>query len=282
MRRRYRRVHGCIRVALGRVFQLYVIASGSKGNAALVKDMSTGEAVAIDCGVCARDFTDGCAEAGVDPRNIRAMFITHEHSDHTKGLGVVLRRMAKLGADFPIYAERSVMDASWAICGLRDDFDFQAMKLGKWLHFGDVGVLPFPTIHDSVSSCGFRIEGSGDALGYMTDTGIVTPDAHDALQQVRVLAIESNHDVAMLKNGPYPAWLKARIASEGGHLSNVQAAEELDALLWPGLEQVVAMHISENNNTYLLPPKELKQVVGDGEGTPQVRSAYQHRPVTVS
>ena len=136
-------------------------------------------------------------------------------------------------------------------------------------------VHAFRTSHDAASSCGFRVEADGDAVGFMTDTGIVTGEADEALRDVRILALESNHDVQMLKDGPYPYPVKRRVSSDTGHLSNVQAADELEALLSDALEQVVAMHISQNNNTYRLPGEALTAVVRRAEHPATVQVAYQ-------
>ena len=263
------------------MLRLHIIASGSKGNCALVEDSRTGECLVIDCGVCARDFFAGCAAAGVDPALIRGILITHEHIDHTKGLGVVLRGLERRGVRVPVFANGATRTASPQIGLLTEAFEFRDMACGRLLTLAGMDVLPLRTSHDAAFSCGFRIEAGGDALGYLTDTGIVTPEAHEGLWRVRLLALESNHDPRMLREGPYPFWLKERVGSTVGHLSNAQAAEELDRLRWPGLEQVVAMHISENNNTYPLPVAVLSGVVGDDEDAPQVRSAFQHVAVHV-
>lgn len=263
------------------MLKLHIIASGSKGNAAVVEDARTGECVAIDCGVCARDFFGGCRAAGVDPARIRGILITHEHIDHTKGLGVVLRGFERHGLEVPVYANAATRAASAVIAPLTCDFDFRDLEAGRRLHLGGMDILPLRTSHDAAFSCGFRVEAGGDALGYLTDTGIITPEAHEGLSRVRILALEANHDVRMLREGPYPTWLKARVASSVGHLSNAQAAEELDRLRWPGLEQVVAMHISENNNTYPLPVAVLSGVVSGSDDAPFVRSAYQRLRVSV-
>ncbi len=263
------------------MLKLHVIASGSKGNAALVEDAATGACVAIDCGVCARDFFTGCETAGVDPARIAGMVITHEHSDHVKGLGVVLRGMRKRGLELPVYVNDACVANSATLGKLSEDFTFADLARGEVLRFGNLELLPFATSHDAAFSCGFRVEAGGDALGYLTDSGVVLPEAHEALSRVRILALEANHDPLMLKTGEYPSWLKARVGGVNGHLSNVQSAEELDTLRWPGLEQVIAMHVSENNNTYLLPKAALLEVVGVGEGAPQVRTAYQRLQVDV-
>ena len=135
--------------------------------------------------------------------------------------------------------------------------DLRAFSSGDALSLAGMQVHAFRTSHDAASSCGFRVEADGDAVGFMTDTGIVTGEADEALRDVRILALESNHDVQMLKDGPYPYPVKRRVGSDTGHLSNVQAADELEALLSDALEQVVAMHISQNNNTYRLPGEDV-------------------------
>ena len=114
----------------------------------------------------------------------------------------------------------------------------------------------------------------------MTDTGVVTGAAHEALQGCRILALEANHDPTMLKNGPYPRALQERVSSEHGHLSNGQASEELKSLLHPGLEEVIAMHISENNNTYRMPVECLRGVVLQESHPATVVCAYQQRLVS--
>ena len=115
----------------------------------------------------------------------------------------------------------------------------------------------------------------------MTDTGIVTGEADEALRGVRILALESNHDVQMLKDGPYPYPVKRRVGSDFGHLSNAQAADELEGLLSGALEQVVAMHISQNNNTYRLPDEALRAVVEQAGHPAVVQVAYQAMLVSV-
>lgn len=261
---------------------LHVLASGSRGNAAIIEDTLTGAGVMIDCGICKRDFFERSAQAGFDPANLAAIVVTHEHTDHTKGLGVVLRGLAKQGLHPAVYVHDAVHAASNDICALDKDHDIRSLRAEEALSLAGMMVYPFQTSHDAASSCGFRFEGArGDAVGFMTDTGIVTGAAHEALRGVRLLALESNHDVQMLKDGPYPYPVKRRVGSEVGHLSNVQAAEELETLLCDELEQVVAMHISQNNNTYRLPTETLSAVVNRAHHGALVQAAYQSMLVSV-
>lgn len=265
----------------GGALRLHVLASGSRGNAAVVEDAATGAGVLVDCGICKRDFFARCDEAGFDPSKLEAVLITHDHTDHTKGLGVVLRGLAKQGIEPAVYADGAVRAASREIGVLEGACDLRALPIGGMLSIAGMAVHVFGTSHDAASSCGFRIEGGGDAVGFMTDTGIVTGAAREALADVRILALESNHDVRMLADGPYPYPVKRRVGSDAGHLSNDQAAAELEALLSDRLEQVVAMHVSQNNNTYRLPVDALAAVCArEGHGA-RVQAAYQDMLVSV-
>ncbi len=263
--------------------RLHVLASGSKGNASIVENVATGEGVLIDCGICKRDFLSRCDEAGFDLRRLKGVLITHEHTDHIKGLGVVYRALAKLDVHPTIHASDAVRDASRDIGELleQDLCDVRAFAADDTLSLAGFAVYAFATSHDVAQSFGFRVECGGDAIGYVTDTGVVTPQAHEALGGCRLLAIEANHDPKMLAEGPYPYSLKRRIASERGHLSNEQAAEELASLLHDGLESVVAMHVSENNNDYELPAATLREALArEGHGA-VVHVARQRRLVSI-
>ena len=261
---------------------LHVLASGSRGNAAVVEDTATGAGVLVDCGICKRDFFARCEQAGFDPAKLAAIVVTHEHTDHTKGLGVVLRGLAKLGIAPAVYADDAVHAASSEVRALEDAHDVRSLRAGDALSLAGLSVHVFRTSHDAAASCGFRFEApGGDVAGFMTDTGIVTGEADEALAGARLVALESNHDVQMLADGPYPYPVKRRVGSEVGHLSNAQAAEELERLLCPQLEQVVAMHISQNNNTYRLPAETLGAVVARASHPACVQAAFQDRLVSV-
>lgn len=260
--------------------RIHVLASGSKGNASLVENIATGEGVLIDCGICKRDVLSRSAEAGFDLRKLKAVLITHEHSDHTKGLKVLYRELAKQGLHVPLFINQATYANSKLIQEAAQLTEVVGLDAEDQLSLAGMEVFAFDTSHDAASSFGFRLWAGEDALGFMTDTGVVTEAAHEALQGCRVLALEANHDPTMLKNGPYPRALQERVSSERGHLSNGQASEELKSLLHPGLEEVIAMHISENNNTYRLPVECLREVVRQ-EGHPAaVVCAYQQRLVS--
>lgn len=258
------------------MLEFHVLASGSKGNAALVVENQSGESILIDCGICKRDFFKRSEEIGVDLAKLKAICITHEHTDHTKGLGVVTRGLAKRGINPFIYVSREVYRSSKDLRALRDDCMFEAFSDEGAISIAGMQVYPFATSHDSIESYGFRIEEGQDSLGYLTDNGIVSDKIFHYLRDVRILALESNHDGKMLANGDYPFIIKRRIASDEGHLSNAQAAEALETLLHAGLEHVIAMHVSENNNTYRMPKEALQAVVSSNNHPAQISIGYQH------
>ena len=261
--------------------ELYVLASGSSGNASVVRNEATGRAVLIDCGICKRDFFDRCKSLELDPTEIEAVLVTHAHTDHTKGMGVVLRGLAKQECLPPVYAHAATRAFSKPLDEVASLVAQHELDYNTPLELAGIHVFPFPTSHDVEASVGFRFEAEGDAIGYLTDSGIVTPEAHRALSGVRILAIESNHDVTMLREGPYPYMLQQRILSEQGHLSNVQCCTEVESLLHSELEQVVAMHISEHNNTFGLPVRALQAVLDERGHTACVQAALPRTPIRV-
>ncbi|MCI8468591.1 MAG: MBL fold metallo-hydrolase [Eggerthellaceae bacterium] len=270
------------------MMRLHVLASGSRGNAAVVENARTGEGVLIDCGICKRDLLARCDEAGFDPSRITDVLVTHDHGDHVRCLGVALRALTRLGARPVVRASAVVRAAARPLeeaLGTEGVF-FEPFRAGDALTAAGLQAHVFRTSHDAAESFGFRLEddGGSDVVGFMTDTGMVTPEAHEALAGARLLALESNHDLDMLERGPYPYVVRRRIASDRGHLSNDQAADELSALVAGGgaarLEVVVAMHVSQENNTYRLPADTLGAVLAR-EGHPAaVRVAYQQRLVS--
>lgn len=261
--------------------RLHVLASGSKGNCSVVENSATGALVVIDCGISKKAFMEGCNACGLDPARVEGILVTHEHSDHVKGLGVLTRGLAKLGVDPVLYASRAVHGSSPDICAIQDAVDLRHFGAGDDLSVGGMRVHAFATSHDAAESFGFRFEAQDEAIGFMTDTGIVPGGALEALRGCRVLAIEANHDVDMLANGPYPAYLKARVGGESGHLSNDQSAELLEVLLCSELQQVVGMHVSQNNNTYSLPPQTLDGILRRNDHPAQALVGYQARALSV-
>lgn len=230
---------------------LHILASGSKGNATLVE--GPGGMVLIDCGLSRKRLLERARELGVSIDDVRAVLITHEHADHVSGLSVFARRFeGPLFATAPTVATRSyLMELPFELVGHSDSFELAGMR-----------VQCFPTSHDVADPMCFRFQTSHDAVGYCTDTGVLTSEAQQALAGVRLLALESNHDPQMLKNGPYPTFLKQRVGGRRGHLSNAQAAEALQELVSDDTEVVIGMHLSQENNRPSLAVRALAKAVG--------------------
>ncbi|WP_241152760.1 MBL fold metallo-hydrolase [Gordonibacter sp. Marseille-P4307] len=264
-----------------RVFRLHVLASGSSGNASIVEDTNTGKGVLIDCGISKRAFLEGCAATGFDPSGLEAVVVTHEHADHVKGLGVVMRGLSKLGHRPPLYAPAACVSASKALSDLGSDFEMRSFSDADQISAAGMSIHPFRTAHDAAASFGFRFECGGDALGFATDTGMVSPQVREALGDVRILGLEANHGLKMLDAADYPAYVKSRIASDRGHLNNDQSASALRTLLCPRLEAVAALHVSENANTYRAAREALSGVVQQEGHHASVQVGYQRRPILV-
>lgn len=261
---------------------LYVLGSGSKGNAAIVA--TPDDALLIDCGLGKADFLSRCAAVGFDPQRISSILVTHEHSDHVKGLGVVTRGLAKMGVHPTLYVTRASHDASTALCSLDETLEVREIVPEEEYTISGLACQVFATSHDAAASVGFGFAygaHASDTLGYVTDTGCLSPLAREVLADRRILAIESNHDAHMLDIGPYPSFLKRRIAGDHGHLGNGQAADELEGLLTDTLEQVVAMHLSETNNLPDLPLDTLGAAVARNQHPAHVQVAAQYKPIVV-
>lgn len=225
------------------------LGSGSRGNAAAVSDGTT--TLLVDCGFSEREATRRLLRAGIAPASVSALLVTHEHGDHVSGVAAFACRYG-----CPVLATRGTRHAA----GLPDsgaDF-FGDLVAGREVRVGTLAVLPFATSHDAAEPVGVRIEdANGCRFGLATDTGVLTQQAAEALVEVDFLGLETNHDLAMLERGPYPGFLKRRIRSSHGHLSNADASEAIARLASDRLRRVFALHRSETNNTPLLAGKAL-------------------------
>lgn len=234
---------------------LHILASGSKGNATVVEG-PTGS-VLIDDGLSRRELMRRADELGVDMDRVECVVVTHEHADHVSGLSVFCNHYdGRLVATAGTAGGRSYLTAlPFELVGADDEFEAGGMR-----------IRTFPTFHDVADPFGLRFDcGSDadvDAIGYCTDTGMLGERAFDLLRDVRVLALESNHDARMLATGPYPAYLKERVGGDHGHLSNGQAADALRTLVGPDTETVVAMHLSQENNRPSVTVRTLAAAVG--------------------
>lgn len=232
---------------MARICQL---ASGSKGNAIYIESDST--RILIDAGLSARELARRLEGIGVAARDLDAIVVSHEHRDHCLGVGPLCRRYS-----LPLYCLPQTFAALPAI----GTVGYCALDAGECLRVGDVVVEAFPVTHDAVAPVGFVVSAGGVRVGIATDLGVVTRLVLERLQRCEVLVLETNHDEQMLHDGPYPWPLKQRVRGRHGHLSNRQAAELLQELLWPELKAVFMAHMSETNNTEELARESIQCVL---------------------
>ena len=217
------------------------LASGSAGNAALVSCGDTH--ILLDAGVSARRLTAGLAALGVRPEALSAILITHEHSDHLSGLQVFTKNNR-----VPIYATGPTCRRLCYKAAFLDNL-VRPLEAGAGTQIGSLWAESFPTPHDAAGSVGWSISGDGGRMALCTDLGHVTPPVRRAAEGCDLLVCETNHDVDMLRAGPYPYYLKQRILGDRGHLSNEAGAELAAFAVETGARSVILAHLSQQNNT---------------------------------
>ncbi len=250
------------------------LASGSKGNCHALSD---GErTLLIDAGVSLRQIRQRMEAIGWQSGEIRALALTHEHSDHVGALGVILRR-----TNWAILATADTRRAAERAQGVEIPADrWMELEAGRPCDWEGWRILPFALPHDAADPVAYRVEFESHACAVVTDLGIPTALVADHLQDLDLLVLEANHDVEMLREGDYPPQLKARILSRVGHLSNAAMAELLGRACGPRLQQLVLAHLSESNNHPDLARFAAEEVLRGSTVT--LHLAHQRHPITLA
>lgn len=230
-----------------------LLGSGSKGNATLVEHGKT--RLLVDCGFSVRELERRMALMGIAGNSLSAILLTHEHHDHVGGVGALARKYG-----LPVWLTAGT--ARQAEKRLGELPNRHLLNCHTEFAIDDLSVMPFPVPHDAREPCQFVFSDGAHRLGLLTDTGLATQHIHKQLSGCDALILECNHDLEMLRNGPYPPRLQQRIASALGHLSNEQAAAILQQLDTSALQHLVAAHLSETNNAPELAAAAMSEALG--------------------
>ena len=236
--------------------KLVSLFSGSSGNSIYVE--SEGCRLLFDAGFTCRKIQTALREIDVELKDIDALFIPHEHADHVSALGVVGR-----SAKIPVYCNEPTAEK---ILLQRDHPSESLMNIfstGSAVNINGVEITSFHISHDAAEPVGYKISDGKTSVGIATDTGIVTEEIFTALSGCKALLFESNHDIDMLKTGSYPIYLKQRILSDHGHLSNDSCGEALASLIDNGSEKLLLGHLSKENNTPFSALNTVQKILGE-------------------
>lgn len=231
--------------------EISVLASGSSGNSTLI-DSKKGS-ILIDAGIPARSIARSLSILGKDIREIKGIFVTHEHTDHIRGVQRLSREHG-----VPVFLTRGTYESS-GLC--LDSPGFVSNNIP--LEYIGMKITPVPLSHDAKDPCGFKVEDGGKTAAVLTDFGKATPAIKEAVSSSDCIVLESNHDIDLLLGGNYPYYLKQRILSDTGHLSNIDAGLLVAGCASPGLKNVFLAHLSKNNNKEDLVCETFSKIVKD-------------------
>ena len=248
--------------------RLTVLGSGSGGNATLIE--GGGARVLLDAGFSCRRLVQRLRFVGCEPDTLDAVLVTHEHGDHVAGA-------ARFSESFavPIWCTRGTARAA-GFDG--DGVDVRPVAAGRSFAVRDLEVRPFAVPHDAAETVGFVLEAGGSRLGYATDLGHGPDSVRGHLEDCDLLVLESNHDVDLVRAGPYPESIKTRILSRHGHLDNDSAADLLCAVARGRTRTVVLAHLSATNNRPALALETAARRLGASRGAPRLHAAAQSTP----
>lgn len=235
------------------------IASGSSGNCVYVGSDNTH--ILIDAGVSRKKIEEGLNKIDLSVKDLSAIFVTHEHSDHIKGIGVISRKEA-----IPIYATQGTIDGILE-AGLGDMPEGILNRIGVDIPFylKDLVIRPFAISHDANEPCAYSITNANKKVSVCTDLGCYDDYTVENLKESDILYVEANHDINLLQVGSYPYYLKQRILGNKGHLCNESSGQLISKVLHPNLKKVILGHLSKDNNYEKLAYETVKLEIDQSE-----------------
>ena len=223
------------------MFNFCSLYSGSSGNCILVETSNT--KILIDAGESAKKITSALSLINIEPDQIDAILVTHEHSDHVKGLGTFSKKF-----DIPVYANSKTWYAMPEQSSKIAEKNIQKFTIEENFEIGDLKIHPFKIPHDAANPCGFNLIYENNKISIATDIGHMTSNIVHKLEDSLFILLEANYDPEILKCSPYPYLLKKRIAGPNGHLPNNEAGKTISYLMNCGLKEVMLGHLSKENN----------------------------------
>jgi phosphoribosyl 1,2-cyclic phosphodiesterase len=231
------------------------LQSGSNGNCTYVE--AQGVRLLFDAGISGVQAQQRLAVHGREMTRVDGLLISHDHRDHSRSMGIFQRKFG-----MPIYVTRRTLAATRSAADLGKLADVRDYAAGSTLRFGSVSVETIPTPHDGVEGVGFVVDDGQRRVGILTDLGHVFDGLAGVLGTLDAVLLESNYDARLLATGPYPDFLKDRIAGSGGHLSNVECAQLLETAMHGRLRWACLGHLSEQNNTPDLALQTHREILG--------------------
>ncbi|SET01319.1 Phosphoribosyl 1,2-cyclic phosphodiesterase [Natronincola peptidivorans] len=221
--------------------QFCSLASGSSGNCHFISNGE--EHLLVDAGLSGKKIQSKLQEIGFEPNKLTGIFISHEHNDHICGAGILSRRF-----DIPIYANEATWQAMESKLGSIKQENIKIFKTETTLHVGNLQITPYSISHDAADPVGFVLKNKTVKISIATDLGHINQGILDKIGDSHLVVLESNHDEDMLKAGNYPYYLKRRILSDHGHLSNEAAGNAIVDLMKMNVKNILLAHLSKENN----------------------------------
>lgn len=238
--------------------RLCSLSSGSSGNCIYVGTESSG--ILVDCGVSGKEILGNLKDIGVCTSTIKGILVTHEHSDHTKGVGIVSRKL-----NVPIYANAGTWAGMGGSIGDIKSENIKHFDTGVDFHIDDINIKSFSIPHDAAAPVGYSFYMGNKKVCIATDLGHFSQEVKSNIQNSDLVLLEANHDVEMVKVSSYPFFLKKRILSDVGHLSNEAAGRAVLELLNSGVKRILLGHLSKENNFPELAYQTVKNILQENK-----------------